>query len=95
MGKVNINLEDWQAKALKEYFAENDKTSVEHWAYEIFNKALLSFNKEESVSEKITRVLDENDIDWQSVHLSIMDKGYVIISEEEYDNLEPINHGNI
>lgn len=36
-------------------------------------------------------ILKENKLDWQSVHLWIMNKGYVILTEEQYENLEVIN----
>lgn len=46
----------------------------------------------EELNEKMEKILEENNLDWQSVHLWIMNKGYVIITEEEYDNLEVIDH---
>lgn len=42
-------------------------------------------------NEKIEKMLEENNLDWQSIHLWIMEKGYVIITEEQYDNLEVID----
>ena len=36
---MKVELENWQVKALSNYFGINDKTSLEHWAYEVFNKA--------------------------------------------------------
>lgn len=37
---MKVDLEKWQVKSLREYFGYNDKTSLEHWAYDVFNKAL-------------------------------------------------------
>lgn len=45
----------------------------------------------EELNEKMEQILEENNLDWQSVHLWIMNKGYVIITEEQYDNLEVID----
>jgi len=45
----------------------------------------------EELNEKMERILEENNLDWQSVHLWIINKGYVIITEEQYDNLEVID----
>ena len=45
----------------------------------------------EELNEKMEKILEENNLDWQSVHLWIMNKGYVIITEEQYDNLEVID----
>lgn len=45
---------------------------------------------DEELNEKMEQILKENNLDWQSVHLWIINKGYVIITEEEYDNLEYI-----
>jgi len=44
----------------------------------------------EELNSKMESILTENKLDWQSVHLWIMNQGYVIISQEEYDRLEPI-----
>ncbi|GEJ45996.1 hypothetical protein [Chryseobacterium sp. ON_d1] len=45
----------------------------------------------EELNEKMEKILEENNLDWQSIHLWIENKGYVIITEEEYDNLEIID----
>lgn len=37
---MKVELEEWQVKNLREYFGKNDKTQTEHWAYDVFNKAL-------------------------------------------------------
>lgn len=37
---MKIELEKWQVIALRNYFGLNDKTALEHWAYEVFNNAL-------------------------------------------------------
>ena len=42
-------------------------------------------------NEKIEKMLKDNNLDWQSIHLWIIEKGNVIISQEEYDNLEVID----
>jgi len=39
----------------------------------------------EEIKQKIEKFLEEEKIDWQSLHLYIMDKGYVILTEEEYN----------
>ncbi len=46
---------------------------------------------EQELNEKMETILKENNLDWQSVHLWIMRKGYVIITESQYDNLEVID----
>lgn len=46
-------------------------------------------NKEE-LNVTMEKILEENNLDWQSVHLWIMNKGYVIITEEDYNELELI-----
>jgi predicted house-cleaning noncanonical NTP pyrophosphatase (MazG superfamily) len=46
-------------------------------------------NKEEN--RTIEKVLEENNIGWQSIHNWIHDKGYVIVTQEQYDNLEVID----
>jgi hypothetical protein len=38
--QISVNIPIWQLKLLKQYFGENDKTSIEHWAYNIFDDAL-------------------------------------------------------
>ena len=45
----------------------------------------------EERNKKIERMLEENKIDWQSIHMWIVEKGNVIITQEQYDNLEVIN----
>lgn len=45
----------------------------------------------EDLNKKINQMLKENDLDWQSIHLWVMNQGYVIITEEEYENLEVID----
>jgi hypothetical protein len=45
----------------------------------------------EELDAKMQKILEDNNLDWQSVHLWIMNKGYVIITEEEYENLEVID----
>lgn len=45
----------------------------------------------EELNKKMEKILEENKLDWQSVHLWIINKGYLIISQEEYDNLEVID----
>lgn len=43
------------------------------------------------LDEKMEAILEENNLDWQSVHLWIMNNGYVIVTKEQYDNLEVID----
>lgn len=43
------------------------------------------------LNEKIEKILKENNLDWQSLHLWIINQGYVIITQEQYDNLEVID----
>jgi len=43
--------------------------------------------EKKELNEKMQKILKENNLDWQSVHLWIMNKGYVIIDQEEYDEL--------
>lgn len=43
------------------------------------------------LDEKMEAILEEHQLDWQSVHLWITNKGYVIITEEQYDNLGVID----
>lgn len=43
------------------------------------------------LNQKIEKMLEENNLDWQSIHLWIIQKGYVIITQEQYDNLEVID----
>jgi hypothetical protein len=45
----------------------------------------------EELDKKMEAILEENNLDWQSVHLWIMNKGYVIITEGQYNNLEVID----
>lgn len=47
--------------------------------------------KKETLNEKMERILREEKLDWQSVHLWIMNQGYVIVTQEEYDNMECID----
>lgn len=37
---MKVDLEQWQIVALRNYFRLNDKTSLEHWAFNVFDKAL-------------------------------------------------------
>ena len=37
------------------------------------------------------RILQENNLDWQSVHLWVENRGYVIVTESQYENLEVID----
>ena len=39
-------------------------------------------------NSKIVNVLEENSIDWQSVHLWVEDNGNVILTTEEYNDLQ-------
>ena len=43
----------------------------------------------EERNKKIEAMIEENKLDWQSIHCWIFDKGYVILTQEEYDELEP------
>jgi hypothetical protein len=52
----------------------------------------MTAKEKEDLNEKMESILVENDLDWQSVHLWIMNQGYVILSQEEYDNLESIDN---
>jgi len=45
----------------------------------------------EELNKKMEAILEENKLDWQSVHLWIMNKGCVIITQEQYDNLDVID----
>jgi 16S rRNA C1402 (ribose-2'-O) methylase RsmI len=36
---MKVDLENWQVKQLREYFGNNDKTQIAHWAYIVFDKA--------------------------------------------------------
>lgn len=47
--------------------------------------------KKEELNQKVQKMLKENNLDWQSIHVWIMNKGYVIITEEQYDNMEVID----
>ena len=51
----------------------------------------MNDQEKKELDEKMMAILEENNLDWQSVHLWIMNEGYVIITEEEYDNLEVID----
>ena len=43
--KVNITLVDMQALVrIKNYFGENDKTQLEHLAYDVLNRVTKGFN---------------------------------------------------
>ncbi len=44
----------------------------------------------QELNDKMEAILKENNLDWQAVHVWIMDQGYVIVTQEEYDALEPI-----
>lgn len=37
---MNVNLEEWQVKQLRIFFAENDKTQLAHWAFKVFDDAI-------------------------------------------------------
>lgn len=41
----------------------------------------------EQIKEKIEKFLEEEKIDWQSLHLYIINKGYVILTEEDYEGI--------
>lgn len=47
--------------------------------------------EKEELDKKVQKMLKENNLDWQSIHLWIMNKGYVIITEDQYENMEVIN----
>lgn len=47
MTKINFELEEWEVKALRNYFGSNDSTQISHWAYEVFNNALYKENKDD------------------------------------------------
>lgn len=49
----------------------------------------------EELDKKMEAILEENNLDWQSVHLWIMNKGYVIITEGQYNNLDVIDPDDI
>lgn len=46
---------------------------------------------DQELNQKMERVMSENDLCWQQVHLWIMRKGYVIVTEAEYENMEVID----
>ena len=35
-----VKLEKWRVKQLRNFFGENDKTQLSHWAYKVFDDAL-------------------------------------------------------
>ena len=41
--------------------------------------------------QNCTVVQIDTNLDWQSIHVWIVNKGYVIITQEQYDNLEVID----
>jgi hypothetical protein len=43
---IEIKFEDWQVKALREYFGFNDKSQISHWAFNIFHEAYTSKQKD-------------------------------------------------
>lgn len=49
----------------------------------------------EELDAKMEAILEKEQLDWQSVHLWIMNKGYVIITEGQYNNLEVIDPDDI
>lgn len=48
----------------------------------------MTATQKQQLDEIMDRLLKENNLDWQSVHLWIINKGYLILTEEEYDKLE-------
>jgi hypothetical protein len=46
---------------------------------------------DKELNEKMEKILEDNNLDWQSIHVWIINKGYVIITQEQYDNLEVID----
>ncbi len=41
---MNIELKQWEVKALRNYFGLNDKTQISHWAFKIFDDAIKKDN---------------------------------------------------
>lgn len=56
--KINIELEKWQVKSLRNYFGENDKTPLEHWAYDVFNEAFKTLKQDKDERDNI-KINDE------------------------------------
>lgn len=50
-------------------------------------KDLSKLIEQEELNATMEKILEENNLDWQSVHLWIKNKGYVIITEEDYNEL--------
>jgi hypothetical protein len=36
---------------------------------------------------QMSKIMEDNNLDWQSIHLWIQLKGYVILTQEEYDEM--------
>jgi len=50
----------------------------------------MTKEEQNELNARMEAMLKDNNLDWQSVHLWVMNQGYVIISEEEYDSLGTI-----
>jgi len=47
--------------------------------------------KKTSSHKKIDKFLEDNELTWHSIHNWVENNGYVIVTQEEYDNLEVID----
>jgi hypothetical protein len=58
-----------------------------------FNEVLYEVNEttqqtKQRLNAQMSKIMEENNLDWQSIHLWIQLKGYVILTQEEYDEFE-------
>ena len=54
--KKSIELEEWQVKALRNYFGENDKTQTSHWAFIVFDEAIKN-----KTNDQTTQLREDNE----------------------------------